>query len=80
MAQNNAVPVPSADQLQAALESRAVVNAAVSVIMMHNRSSRESAIRLLQFASRNSDKSFHEVARDMLEHAKDGNNLGGRVP
>ncbi|MET4619339.1 AmiR/NasT family two-component response regulator [Arthrobacter sp. 2762] len=80
MAQNNAVPVPSAEQLQTALESRAVVNAAVSVIMMHDRSSRESAIRLLQLASRNSDKCFHEVARDILEHARGGNNLGGRVP
>lgn len=79
MALNDEVPVPSAEQLQTALESRAVVDAATSVIMMQNRSSRESAIRLLQFVSRNSDKCFQEVARDMLEHATGGNNLGSRL-
>lgn len=66
---HSADPYPAG--LRSVLESRAVVDAAISLIMMQNRCSRESAMKLLHLASRNSDSKLHEIARDMLTRSGD---------
>ena len=62
-------PDPYPVHLRSAFESRAIVDAAISLIMIQNRCSRDSALRLIQLASRNSDKRLHEIAEDILQRA-----------
>lgn len=62
-------PDPYPEHLKAALESRAVVDAAISLIMIQNSCNRESAMRLLHLASRNSDMRLHVIAEDMLSRS-----------
>ncbi|TVU59519.1 GAF and ANTAR domain-containing protein [Paenarthrobacter nitroguajacolicus] len=66
---HSADPYPA--ELRSVLDSRAVVDAAISLIMMQNRSSRESAMKLLHLAARNSDQGLHEIAKDMLTRTGD---------
>jgi hypothetical protein len=65
-------PQPYPEHLRSALRSRAVVDAAVSLIMLQNRCGRDHAMELLQLASRTSDRRLHEIAADILDRANDG--------
>lgn len=66
---HSADPYPAA--LRSVLDSRAVVDAAISLIMVENRCSRESAMKLLHLAAKNSDQRLHEIARDILTRTGD---------
>ena len=68
---------PYPEHLRSALKSRAIVDAAISLIMAQNHCNRESALRLIQLASRNSNKRLHEIAGDILDRAGHGDQ-GGR--
>lgn len=57
------------EHLRATLKSRAVIDAAVSLIMVQNRCSREQAMELLQLAARATDARLHSIARDILQGA-----------
>lgn len=63
---------PGADpaHLRSALQSRAVVDAAVSLIMLHNRCGRDRALDLLAIAARNSNRQLHAVATDILRRSE----------
>ncbi|MDI2036042.1 GAF and ANTAR domain-containing protein [Paenarthrobacter nitroguajacolicus] len=60
---------PYPEHLRAALRSRAIVDAAISLVMAQNHCNRESALKLIQLASRNSDRRLHEIAGDILHAA-----------
>jgi GAF domain-containing protein len=62
---------PYPEHLRSALRSRAIVDSAVSLIMVHNRCSRDAAVELLQLASRSSNRRLHDIARDILQNASD---------
>jgi hypothetical protein len=55
------------ERLRSALKSRAIVDAAVSLIMVHNRCSREQAMELLHLAARASETKLHAIATDILQ-------------
>jgi GAF domain-containing protein len=59
------------EHLRSALQSRAVVDAAVSLIMVHNRCGHEDAVKLLHLASRRSNRRLHDIAQDILQRASD---------
>jgi GAF domain-containing protein len=60
---------PYPEHLRSAFKSRAIVDAAIALIMMQNHCNRESALRLIQVASRNTNKRLHEIAADILDRA-----------
>lgn len=60
------VPEPYPEHLRSALQSRAVVDAALSLIMLQNRCGRERAMELLQLAARNRNRRLHDIATDIL--------------
>lgn len=62
---------PYPEHLRSALQSRAIVDAAVSLIMLHNRCSHEAAVKLLHLASRSTNRRLHAIAEDILNHASD---------
>ncbi len=62
---------PYPEHLRSALRSRAVVDSAVSLIMVHNRCSRDTAVELLQLASRSSNRRLHDIAQDILDNSSD---------
>jgi GAF domain-containing protein len=62
---------PYPQHLRSALRSRAIVDSAVSLIMVHNRCGREAALELLQLASRSSNRRMHEIAQDILRNASE---------
>jgi hypothetical protein len=62
-------PDPYPEHLKSALDSRAIVDAAVSLIMVQNRCSHDTAIRLLHLASRHSNRRLHAIAEDILRKA-----------
>ncbi|HSN37115.1 MAG TPA: GAF and ANTAR domain-containing protein [Arthrobacter sp.] len=55
------------EHLRAALKSRAIVDAAVALIMVQNRCSRERAMELLHVAARATDTRLHTIAADILQ-------------
>ncbi|PTT58929.1 GAF and ANTAR domain-containing protein [Arthrobacter sp. HMWF013] len=59
------------EHLRSALQSRAIVDAAVSLIMVHNRCGHEDAVKLLHLASRSSNRRLHDIAQDILQNASD---------
>ena len=63
------VPEPYPEHLRLALRSRAVVDAAVSLVMLQNRCGRDRAMELLQLAARDSNRRLHEIATDLLDGA-----------
>jgi hypothetical protein len=65
-------PEPYPGHLRSALRSRAVVDAALSLIMLQNRCGRDHAMELLQLASRTSDRRLHDIAADILGQANQG--------
>jgi GAF domain-containing protein len=58
------------EHLRAALKSRAVVDAAVSLIMLQHRGGREDALDLLQLAAKSSSRRIHEIASDIVRGAE----------
>jgi len=67
---------PYPEHLRSAFKSRAIVDAAIALIMMQNHCNRESALRLIQLASRNSNKRLHEIAGNILDQAGYGDQEG----
>jgi GAF domain-containing protein len=65
-------PEPYPEHLRSALRSRAVVDAAVSLIMLQNRCGRDHAMELLQMASRTNERRLHDIAADILDRANHG--------
>ena len=57
------------EHLRSALKSRAVVDAAVALIMVQNRCSREQSMELLHLAARATDTKLHNIAADILQGA-----------
>lgn len=57
------------ERLRSALKARAIIDAAVSLIMVQNRCSREQAMELLHLAARASDSRLHGIATDILQAA-----------
>ncbi|MDR7084871.1 hypothetical protein J2X01_004188 [Arthrobacter ginsengisoli] len=57
------------EHLRSALKSRAIVDAAVALIMIQNRCSRERAMELLHLAARATDTRLHTIATDILQGA-----------
>lgn len=54
------------EHLRSALKSRAIVDAAVALIMVQNRYSRERSMELLHLAARATDTKLHTIAADIL--------------
>jgi hypothetical protein len=54
------------EHLRSALKSRAVIEAAVSLIMIQNRCSRDQAMELLHLAAQATDVKLHAMASDIL--------------
>ena len=57
------------EHLRSALKSRAVIDAAVALIMIQNRCSREQSMELLHLAARAPDTKLHTIATDLLQGA-----------
>jgi hypothetical protein len=57
------------EHLRSALKSRAIVDAAVALIMVQNRCSREQAMEVLHLAARATDARLHTIAADILHGA-----------
>jgi len=58
------------EHLRAALRSRAVVDAAVSLIMLQQRGGRDDALELLQLAAKSSNRRVHDIANDIVRGAQ----------
>lgn len=58
------------EHLRSALKSRAVVDAAVSLIMVQNRCSRDQAMQLLHLAAVATETRLHAIATDILAGAE----------
>jgi GAF domain-containing protein len=58
--------------LRAALKSRAVVDAAVSLIMLQHRGGRDGALEILRLAATSSNRKMHAIAHDIV--------LGAELP
>ncbi|GGH99836.1 GAF and ANTAR domain-containing protein [Arthrobacter liuii] len=54
-------------KLRAALKSRAVVDAAVSLVMLQTRGGRDGALELLQAAASSTNRRIQEIAREIVE-------------
>ena len=57
------------EHLRSALKSRAIIDAAVALVMVQNRCSRERAMELLHLAARATDTRLHTIAADILQGA-----------
>lgn len=62
---------PYPEHLRSALRSRAIVNSAVSLIMVQNRCGHETAARLLHLAARSSNQRLQGIAQDILHHSSE---------
>lgn len=56
--------------LRAALRSRAMVDAAVSLIMLQQRGGRDDALEILQMAAKSSNRRVHDIAGDIVRGAR----------
>jgi hypothetical protein len=63
------VGTPSPGGLPSALEPRATMDAAVSLIMLQNRCSHDSADQLMHFAACDSNRGLNAIAQDILKQA-----------
>lgn len=59
-------PAAYPEQLREALKSRAVVDAAVSLIMLQHHGGRDGALELLQMAAKSSNRRIQEIATDIV--------------
>jgi AmiR/NasT family two-component response regulator len=57
------------EHLRAALKSRAVVDAAVSLIMAQQRGGRDDALAILQLAAKSTNRRMHDIATDIVRGA-----------
>lgn len=57
------------EHLRSALKSRGVIDAAVALIMVQNRCSRDQSMELLHLAARATDTKIHAIASDILRGA-----------
>ncbi|TNB69987.1 GAF and ANTAR domain-containing protein [Arthrobacter sp. BB-1] len=57
------------EHLRAALKSRAVVDAAVALIMLQHRGGRDGAVEILRLAAQSSNRRVHEIAQDIVQGA-----------
>ena len=57
------------EHLRAALKSRAIVEAAVSLIMLQHRGGRDGALAVLRVAAKSSNRRIHEIAHDIVQGA-----------
>jgi GAF domain-containing protein len=57
------------EHLRAALKSRAVVDAAVSLIMLQQHGGREDALQILQLAAKSTNRRMHDIATDIVRGA-----------
>lgn len=64
---HRAAPYP--EHLREALKSRAVMDAAVALIMLQNKCSRDQAMNLLSVAAQQTDAPMHAIAQDILAGA-----------
>ncbi|HKU03855.1 MAG TPA: GAF and ANTAR domain-containing protein [Arthrobacter sp.] len=55
------------DGLRAALQSRALVDAAVSLVMLQTRGGRDDALDLLHLAATSSNRRIQEIAREIVD-------------
>ncbi|WP_461187863.1 GAF and ANTAR domain-containing protein [Arthrobacter sp. Z4-13] len=58
------------EHLRAALKSRAMVDAAVSLIMLQHRGGRDDALELLQLAAKSGNRRVHDIANDIVRGAE----------
>lgn len=58
------------EHLRSALQSRAVVDAAVSLIMIQTHGGREQALEILRRGAQDSNRTVHDIAQDILEGLK----------
>jgi GAF domain-containing protein len=56
--------------LRAALKSRAVVDAALSLIMLQQRGGRDDALAILQLAAKSNNRRVHDIASDIVRGAQ----------
>lgn len=57
------------EHLRAALKSRAVVDAAVALIMLQQRGGRDAALDILRIAADSSNRRIHDIATDIVRGA-----------
>ncbi|WP_457973634.1 GAF and ANTAR domain-containing protein [Arthrobacter sp. D1-17] len=57
------------EHLRAALKSRAVVDAAVSLIMLQSHNGRDNAVELLHRAAEDSNRKIQDIANDIIQGA-----------
>ncbi|MEK0157376.1 GAF and ANTAR domain-containing protein [Arthrobacter oryzae] len=58
------------EHLRSALKSRAVIDAAVSLVILQNRCSRDEAMELLHLAAQATNARLHTIASDILSGAE----------
>ncbi|MDQ0662883.1 GAF domain-containing protein [Arthrobacter ulcerisalmonis] len=58
------------EDLRAALKSRAVVDAAVALVMLQARGGRDGALELLQAAAQSSNRRIQEIAQDIVSRGR----------
>lgn len=58
------------EHLRAALKSRAVVDAAVSLIMLQQHGGRDDALEILQLAAKSNNRRVHDIANDIVRGAQ----------
>ncbi|CAN7207695.1 GAF and ANTAR domain-containing protein [Pseudarthrobacter oxydans] len=58
------------EHLRAALKSRAIVDAAVSLIMLQHRGGRDGALEILRLAAKSSNRKIHAIAHDIVQGAE----------
>jgi GAF domain-containing protein len=56
------------ERLRAALESRAIVDAAVALIMLQHRGGRDGALDILRLGAQSSNRRIQEIASDIVRH------------
>ncbi|WP_347107527.1 GAF and ANTAR domain-containing protein [Paenarthrobacter sp. S56] len=64
-------PAPFPAHLHAALQSRAILDAAVSLIMLQNRCGRDAAMSLIHIAALDSNQRLSDIARSILDGSRD---------
>lgn len=57
------------EHLRTALQSRAVVDAAISLIMLQQSGGREDALAILQLAAKSTNRRMHDIATDIVRGA-----------
>lgn len=65
------VPSPFPTHLRTALKSRAILDAAVSLIMVQNRCGRDAAMSLIHMAALNSSQRLSDIAKSILDGSRD---------